>query len=123
MKYSVVSFLLSWIFPTKSDRNEFRNFCKNIDNRKTELKIKRRYEKCVAKIKSRDENKKINVCFLCQDNAKWSYQSLYEYMEKSSYYNPVVLVSITQDLLKRKNSFLEYKKVLEDNYNFFHHAL
>lgn len=121
--YRAVGKILAWIFPTAEDRRNFRNFCKNIDLRRKGAKeialAHERYDRLLPKLQKAYTQRKLKVCFLCQDNAKWSYQSLYEAFDRSEHFEPQVLVSITTDLLEKKHAFLDYKKCLTDNYNFF----
>ena len=54
MKYSVLSNVISWIFPTRTERKLFRKFCTGIDERilceKQREIIYRRYPKTVEKL-------------------------------------------------------------------------
>ena len=80
MKYSVLSNVISWIFPTRTERKLFRKFCTGIDERilceKQREIIYRRYPKTVEKLKKEVKIRQLNVVFLCTENSKWSYQSL-----------------------------------------------
>ena len=120
--YRSLGKMLAWIFP-QEDRQQFCAFCKSIDTRRKGNKAKtiahKNYLKLLPTLQKEYKNRKLKVCFLCHDNAKWSYQSLYEAFDKSEHFTPLVLVSITTDLLGQKHIFLDYKKKLAENYNFF----
>ncbi len=122
MLYHILAELVAWAFP-KVDRQKFRRFCKEIDKRrKGEKKIfmaQKQNAALLPVLQKEYTKRKLKVCFLCQDNAKWSYQSLYEAFDKSEHFEPQVLVSITTDLLEKNCSFSDYKKKLRDNYDFF----
>ena len=75
MKYSVLSVLISWFFPTRKDRNKFRNFCEGIENRERINTAQKRYIKLISKIrKHTDEN--IKGLFVVNEKSKWKTQSL-----------------------------------------------
>ena len=122
MLYHILAELVAWAFP-KADRQKFRRFCKEIDKRrkgeKKVLKAQKQNAALLPVLQKEYAKRKLKVCFLCQDNAKWSYQSLYEAFEKNEHFEPQVLVSIATDLLNKDNVFADYKKCLTDNYNFF----
>lgn len=52
------------------------------------------YTKKLNKLRSRHSQKPIRVCFLVRENQKWSYQSLYEILEASDMFEPVILISL-----------------------------
>ena len=84
--------------------------------------IKHNYEKFVAQNYARKlielqkefGKRKIKVGFLVSEPAKWQYQSLYEEMEKSDLFEPVVLV--TNLLIKCSHNFY---KTIEECFRFF----
>lgn len=119
MHYSILSFLFAWMFPTKDDRTEFRSFCRNIDLRQERSLIKDRQIKLVKKIKVEAARRKLKVVFLNSQNSKWVYQSLYEEFEKNPHFEVQVLITVGDKMMKKKNAFLNYKKIALDNYNFF----
>lgn len=123
MRYHTFAKLIAWIFPTKEDRKKFCQFCKNIDvrirDRKNTQKAHQRYAKLLPKLQKEYHKRKLRVCFLCDDNAKWSYQSLFRAFEENEHFEPLVLVSISTELLEKKYAYLNYKQKLEDNYAFF----
>ena len=123
MRYKYIASLIAWMFPTKEDRRAFRKFCKDIDDRiKNDKRNKvthQRYSRVLKSLRKAYRKRKIKVCFICQDNAKWAYQSFYELLAEDEHFEPLILISITTDLLRPENAFLDYKKRLEDNYNFF----
>lgn len=119
MHYSILSFLFAWMLPTKDDRTEFRSFCRNIDLRQESLLIKDRQIKLVKKIKVEATKRKLKVVFLNSQNSKWVYQSLYEEFEKNPHFEVQVLITVGDKMMKKKNAFLNYKKLALDNYNFF----
>lgn len=93
MKYNIISVLLAWIFPTKKDRQKFRNFCQSIDNRTKIVSAQKNYPRIIANIRKNKENK-IKVLFLVNEISKWKTQSLYDLMNKSEKFEPVIAVTI-----------------------------
>lgn len=43
MNYSILAFCISWMFPTKQDRKNFRKLCAEIEIRKINQKVQMRY--------------------------------------------------------------------------------
>lgn len=70
-------------------------------------KVSVNYARKLTELQKEFGKRKIKVGFLVNEPAKWQYQSLYEEMEKSDYFEPVVLV--TQLLLahRGKNIFMQ----------------
>lgn len=78
--------------------------------------VTKNYTKKLAELQNIYGKRKIKVGFLVNEQAKWQYQSLYEEMEKSDYFEPVVLVTqLTFAHLGQKYFY----KTIEDCYNFF----
>ncbi len=53
------------------------------------------------------KKKKFKVGFLVQEDAKWSYQVLYDYLKKSDSYDPIVYVTLMKNKSKYKKDNLE----------------
>ena len=70
------------------------------------------------KILTRVQNKKgkIRVLFLVRENQKWSYQSLYELLEKDEKFEPLVVVSILEIARKGKD---KTRQNIDETYRFF----
>ena len=70
------------------------------------------------KILTRVQNKKgkIRVLFLVRENQKWSYQSLYELLEKDEKFEPLVVVSILEITRKGKD---KTRQNIDETYRFF----
>ena len=67
------------------------------------------------KVLKRISHKKIlRVIFLVTENSKWGYQSLYEEMEKSDRFSPLIVVSILDGVHKGKDTT---RNNLEENYS------
>lgn len=116
MKYSVLSVLISWVFPTRKDRNKFRNFCEGLENRERINKAQRRYPKIISKIRN-NSDEKIKVLFLVNENSKWKTQSLYDEFAKSENFEPVIALTIADAQKRLTNE--EKLQCLEENYKFF----
>lgn len=116
MKYNLLSVLISWVFPTRRDRNKFRKFCESIDNRAEIKKAQKRYI-CVANSIKKSQKTKIKVLFLVNENSKWKTQSLYDLLEKSEKFEPVIALTIADR--QKRASKEEKKKCLEENFEFF----
>lgn len=113
--FGILSFLLSWLFPTEKDKKNFRNLCNQIDERKTYRKIRTNYKNTIKKLKLRQE--KIKVLFLVNDITKWKAQSLYDLMSKNNKFEPVIALNIAdkQWQLTKK----ERKNLLQNNQKYF----
>ena len=108
MKYSIVSTLIAWIFPTKQDRADFRRFCKDIDARQDTEIIWSRYPQLLKHLQHEYSKRKLKVVFLNSENAKWVYQAVYEEFAKNPKFDVQVLITVREKLLKDKYKFLEY---------------
>jgi len=119
MNYKFISFLLSWIFPTKEDRTEFRHLCNSIETRKESQVIRKRQITLLKHLKKEAQKRKLKVVFLNSQNAKWAYQSLYEEFANNPNFEPQILITVGDKLLKKKYSHLNYKKMAKENFDFF----
>lgn len=81
--------------------------------------IQSNYKTVVARLSKEIKTRKLKVVFINSECAKWSYQSLYDEMKNSKYFEPMVLISVRKTLLKKKYDFLNFKKTIQDNYQFF----
>jgi len=75
------------------------------------------YSKVLEKIKEKYKNKqKIRVGFYVCENAKWNAEDLYNLLEKSEEFEPVILASVLVRDCKGKDNG---KDILQENYEFF----
>lgn len=116
MKYSLLSIIISWIFPTQRDRNRFRKFCWELDNRDKIKKMPARYSKIISSIQ-KNPNKKIKVLFLVNDISKWKTQSLYDIFSESEDYEPVIALTIAD--VQKRLSPTERNNYLHELYKYF----
>lgn len=114
INYKFISFLFSWIFPTKETRRAFRNLCNIIEDEKEIAKIHNNYTNLIKKLRKKDKYK---VVFLINENSKWKAQSLYDLMQESSLFEPIILLTIAD--IQKKIPVENKKQILNDNYNFF----
>ena len=119
MKYSIVSTLIAWIFPTKQDRADFRRFCKDIDARQDTETIWSRYPKLIKHLQNEFLKRKLKVVFLSSENPKWVYQSLYEEFANNPKFEVQVLITVKDKLIKKQYKFLEYEKLARKDFNYF----
>lgn len=118
MHYSILSFLFSWIFPTKTDRNKFRKFCEDIDYQPIKKQVKKNYEILLNNIKSHhSENRKYKVLFLANELSKWKAQSLYDLLDTSDKFEPVVAVTLGDYQWNLKKEMQH--KILNDTFSYF----
>lgn len=89
---------------------------KKIKNAVRLLLAKYNYSKQLNKIKKYPTNKKIRVLFYVCENSKWCYQSLYDILEKSDFFEPLVCVSLLTNVHKGTD---KTRNNLEENYQFF----
>ena len=67
------------------------------------------YGKVVNKLKLERKNRKIRVCFLVSEPAKWNMQSLYDELSKSEDFHPFIIVTNVKNLINRP----PYKHLLD----------
>lgn len=113
INYKFVSFLFSWIFPTKETRRVFRNLCNSIEDNKEIPKIFKRYKKIIKKLRNK---KQIRVLFLVSENSKWKAQSLYDLMAKSEKFEPVIALTVLKGVHKGLDIT---RNNIEDDFNYF----
>ena len=68
----------------------FRKVARNFRIFKQALGIRCRYRRHIVRLRGKGENEKIRILFIVSDIAKWKEQSLYEYMEQSGTFEPIV---------------------------------
>lgn len=78
--------------------------------------IASRYKKVLKRLRKKFEKEKIVIGFLVNEQAKWQYQSLYDELEKSNCFKPVVLVT---QMYMAHNGEKSFYKNIDDCYNFF----
>lgn len=83
------------------------------------LKCAWRYHHLVRRAKSKPRNEKIRVLFIVSEIAKWKEQSLYEAMDKSADFFPIVGISAWNNQNERVISSSEYQRVQECAERFF----
>lgn len=114
--YDKIGLTLALIMPLKVRRYvkdyfnklKIKANCKYIQN--NTKKVKKRLSK---KIK----NKKLRVGFFIYDETKWKCQTLYDILEKSNEFTPIILV--TKNCSPRTNFNYQPPSTLEKIYNFF----
>jgi CDP-glycerol glycerophosphotransferase (TagB/SpsB family) len=95
----------------------FFGFCLRL-KRYSETKIRERYENKLKELVEKFGNEKIKVGFLVSEPAKWQYQSIYEALDKSDEFEPVVLVTALRIVHRgRRSSY--YYKTIEECFDFF----
>lgn len=108
---------LWWVFPTKATRTEFKKLCDKITASQKLDKDMKELPKIQAKIIKRLRGKKqLKVLFLVSENSKWKAQSLYDEMEKSDRFEPVI--GLTQLTIVHNKQDVT-RDELDFNYNFF----
>lgn len=81
----------------------------------TEYQSKINYTKIISTLK-KDKNRKVRVAFLCEENSKWGYQSVYDEMIKDENFevlpiiNYPIITTERQDFSQEKN--IEFFKTL-----------
>ena len=112
--FGTISKLTSWIIPSKQCRILYKDFLISLDLKKDFVLVHENYERKLKNLQNKTD--KIKVAFLIRENQKWTYQSLYEKLEKSEKFEPIILVSILELVSKGKDKI---RNNLEKNYNFF----
>lgn len=115
MKYSVFYFLFSRIFSNKTERKKFKDLCKAADFHKENIKIHNNYQNLISKRAFKQVP--INVLFLVNEKAKWKAQSLYDLMEKSALFSPLIALTIAD--IQKNLSNEAHRKIIEENYRYF----
>lgn len=114
MNYFIFAKFIAWIFPTKQDRRNFREFCKEIDSRKISQIIHKNYEKVIQNLSKKD---KFKVVFLNTQNSKWAYQSLYEELKNDPKFEILILISTAKTAFKEDSK--KYENQANDSFEFF----
>jgi hypothetical protein len=113
INYKFISFLFSWIFPTKETRRAFRNLCNIIEDEKEIPKIFKRYKKIIKKLQKK---KRIRVIFLISENSKWKAQSLFDLMAKSEKFEPIIALTVLNSVHKGDDIT---RNNIDEDYNYF----
>lgn len=113
INYKLVSFLLSWIFPTKETRKAFRTLCHNIEVEKKISIVFKRYKKIIKKLAKK---KRIRVIFLISENSKWKAQSLFDLMAKSEKFEPIIALTVLKSVHKGDDIT---RNNIDEDYNYF----
>ncbi len=111
-----LSKLTAWIIPSKRYRSLYKDFLSSIDLKNDINKTQKNYKNVIFKLRDKIKTEKIKVIFLIRENQKWTYQSLYELLEKSDIFEPLVLVSLL-DIVRRGKD--KTRNHIEEDYNFF----
>ena len=74
------------------------------------------YKRKINQLKKDIKKRKIRVLFYVTENSKWGYQSLYDLMNASDKFEPIVVVSILKEAFRGKDNT---RNILEENFNFF----
>ncbi len=119
MNYSLIATLFAWVFPTKSDRCKFRNFCKEIDHRHNIETIKSNHSQIIHYLQQEILKRKLKVVFLNSENSKWAYQYLYEELSKNPNFEVEILLTVNNKARKKEYNFLKWRKLAKDSYEFF----
>ena len=92
----------------KETKNIFKTIKYFVFLNDTELETKNNYIKVLKKLR-KDKGRKIRVAFLCEENPKWGYQSIYDEMKKDNSFevlpiiNLPIITSVRQEFLQQKN--------------------
>ena len=108
--------MTSWIVPAKQCRFSYKDFCSYLDLKNDVANAQNNYKNIIPKLKEKIKTEKIRVIFLIRENQKWTYQSLYEYLEKSDKFEPLVLISVLDVVRSGKD---KTRNRIEEDYNFF----
>ena len=74
---------------------------------RTALICRIRQRRVLSRIRSRDPNEKVRVLFLCSNTAKWKCQTVYEKMEASGLFEPIVGITALGEMAVRPDEELE----------------
>ena len=92
--------------------NFLKNIIKNIKFFLYDVPYKKRINTLSKEIKKR----KIRVLFYNDTPAKWGYQSLYDLMAESEFFEPIIVVGV---IITVHQGLDNTRSSIEDNYNFF----
>lgn len=106
--------LTSWMLPQKRQRLNYKDICCYLDLKEDIEQVRKNYKTVIERLKA--QTGKYKVIFLIRENQKWSYQSLYEELEKNDKFEPLVLVSILDVCHRGKD---KTRNNIEETYNFF----
>ena len=74
---------------------------------RTALACRMRQRKVLLRIRSRDPKDKVRVLFLCSNTAKWKCQTVYEKMETSGLFEPIVGITALGEMAVRSDAEVE----------------
>jgi len=75
----------------------------------TELETKNNYVTLIKKLR-KDKERKIRVAFLCEENPKWGYQSIYDEMKKDKTFEVLPIINLPI-ITYRRQEFLQEKNI------------
>ena len=71
---------------------KFRHFVDILKRERVRFLIERNYSLVLSRLRKKIKKEKIRVVFYTNEPQKWSYESVYREFEKSSYFEPIVVV-------------------------------
>lgn len=80
-------------------------------------KIRQNYAKTLSRLQKKAKTRKLNVVFLVNEISKWKYQSLYELLDKSDKFSPMILLVPVNNL--GVSSIEKQQMELNKTYNSF----
>ncbi len=92
---------------------------KKIIKKIQDKKIRSDYLKLCKTLNNKYSKRPIKIIFLNSEISKWSYQSLYEELSKNPKFQAEIILTVKKPLLKHKYDFLDFKKSLEESYDYF----
>ena len=116
VNYNTITKLTAFIFPSKIDRDNFRYLGKSIETRKKLNKMKFNYPNLIKKFKE-EKRSHYKVLFLINEISKWKMQSLYDLMDSSEHFEPVIALTISD--FQKKLTKEKQVEILRANYEYF----
>lgn len=96
-KIKLSIFLFLSLFPNiigRKFRKEISNIQNSLNQQKKINELQKKYNLTLQRVKQKvKNNQKIRVGFLITENQKWGCQSLYEELEESKFFEPIVLIT------------------------------
>ena len=100
----------------KASKDIFKSLKYFIFLNETEYQTKLNYYNVIEKLK-KEKNRKIRVAFLCEENPKWGYQSIYDEMKKDDNFEVLPIINLPIIARWRLEFWQEKNKKFFDSLN------
>lgn len=115
----MLSFFISWMFPTKDFRRQFRELCNKCDDEVKVNRIQKSYHNVIKRLQKKYKKDKIKVIFLNTSASKFAYKYIYREFADNPNFEPLVLIYPYEFYVNSNTQTVDYIHMLDENYAFF----